>query len=263
MCAQDEIALNDRDIRAMVRLLGEVAAVDGNHNEKKRELMDGLCSLLNADFWVWALAAEFEPGEQPIYTALATGGFAADQFPKLLVAYEHPDLAEMTEPLAREVKEFGRQVTRVRPDYDPNDFFSSSDANPLWRHADVGPPLVCYRPVANDCVSGIALYRSYERPLFDRREAKIAHIILGEVPWLHEQGWPWSSARKVPSLPHRCRLVLNLMLEGLPRKLIADQMNLSIHTVNDYAKKIYAYFGVRSHPELLRRFQTSDGGHTP
>ncbi len=53
------------------------------------------------------------------------------------------------------------------------------------------------------------------------------------------------------------------MLEGLPRKLVADRMGLSVHTVNDYAKQIYDYFQVKSHAELLTRFRAGDGGHTP
>lgn len=106
---------------------------------------------------------------------MATGGFDPDQFSKLLVAYEHPDLAIMTAPLAQEIAESGREITRRRPDYDPDDFFSASPANPLWREADVGPPLVTYRPIKNNCVSGIGNYRRYDRPMFNRRDVKLAH----------------------------------------------------------------------------------------
>lgn len=262
MSDDSDARLSDGDVSAMIRLLGLVAAVEGGHEEKKRTLMDGLCRLVRADFWAWALATRFKPGEQPVYTAMATGGFELGQFSKLLVAYEHPDLAIMTAPLAEEAAETGRQITRRRPDYDPDDFFSASAANVLWREADVGPPLVTYRPIKNDCVSGIGIYRRYDRPMFDRRETKLAHIVLTEVPWLHEEGWPWAPAVKVPRLPHRCRLALSLMLDGLSRKQVADRMGLSIHTVNDYAKKIYAYFHVNSHAELLTRFHAGDGGHT-
>ena len=40
-------------------------------------------------------------------------------------------------------------------------------------------------------------------------------------------------------------------------------MNLSIHTVNDYAKQIDAWFRVKSHAELVRRFHGPDDGDAP
>ncbi len=258
MASHSRHILEESDVRAMIRLLGEVAARQGSHDEKKAELMNGLCRLVGADFWVWALATSFVPGEQPVYTAMSTGGFDEGQFPKLLVAYEHPDLAILTKPLAEEVAEKNEQITRLRTEYDPEDFFAACGANPLWRKADVGPPLLCYRPIQKGCVSGIGIYRRFDRPLFDEREALVADIILSEVPWLHEKGWPWSSAVKVPSLPHRCRLVLSLLLEGLPRKEIAERMDITVNTVGDYTKRIYAYFQVRSQSELLARFRGKD-----
>jgi DNA-binding CsgD family transcriptional regulator len=40
--------------------------------------------------------------------------------------------------------------------------------------------------------------------------------------------------------------------------MVADQLNLSIHTVSDYVKDIYRNFGVQSHAELMRRFTRGD-----
>lgn len=263
MNATEDTVLEEKDIRAMVRILGDVAAAGPSHEEKKTLLMNGLCKLLGADLWVWALATKFVAHEQPVYTSMASGGFEEGQFPKLLVAFEHPDLAILTAPLADEVGALNRQITRLREDYDPEDFFTSCEANPLWKAADVGAPLLTYRPISETCVSGIGIYRKFDRPPFSRRDAKIAHIVLTEVPWLHEEGWPMDSAEKVPSLPNRCRLALNLLLEGLQRKTIADRMNLSVHTVNDYTKQIYRYFEVHSQAELITKFKVGDGGDCP
>ncbi len=245
----------------MIHLLAEVAVLEKGHEERKRALMDGLCDLIEADYWVWALATKLVPGEQPIYTAMATGGFEQDQFPKLLVAFEHPDLAVLTQRLAGELIDKGSQITRLRDDYDPDDFFTQCAANPLFSNADVGAPLLTFRPIQNQCVSAIGIYRQFSSAPFSHREAKIAHIMLSEVDWLHEQGWPWSTAVQVPHLPLRCRLVLNLLLEGLSRKIVADEMKISIHTVNGYVKQIYEYFEVNSHPELVAKFRTGDGGN--
>ncbi|MDF1741235.1 MAG: helix-turn-helix transcriptional regulator [Verrucomicrobiales bacterium] len=258
----DSTGLMESDVRAMVRLLGEVAALDTGHEERKRVLMDGVCELLGADYWVWGLMTKFVSGEPPVYTAMATGGFEADQFPKLLVAYEHPDLGHLTGPLADEMAEKGAQITRRREDFDPDNIFPQSGASPLFLSANVDVPLLILRPIQNGCASGIGIYRKFASPRFTPREAQIAHIILSEVHWLHEQGWPWSPAKQLPSLPLRCRLVLNLLLEGLSRKQIANQMEISVHTVSDYAKQLYDYFQVNSQPELIAKFRTGDGGHS-
>ncbi len=254
--------LMESDVRAMVRLLGEVAALEGGHDEKKRFLMDGVCNLIDAKHWAWGLMTKFVPDEQPVYTAMATGGFAADQFPKLLVAFGHPDLSLFTAPLASEMAGKETQITRRREDYDPDDLFPQSDASAIFSNANVDAPLLTFRPIQNGCVSGIGFYRPFSSERFSTREAQIAHIILSEVNWLHEQGWPWSSAAQLPHLTLRCRLVLNLLLEGLSRKQVADQMEISIHTVSDYAKQIYKYFQVNSHAELVAKFRTGDGEHS-
>lgn len=77
-----------------------------------------------------------------------------------------------------------------------------------------------------------------------------------------EEPPPWFSKGSRPfdlrqSLSPRLRETLNHLLNGLPRKLIADEMSLSIHTLNDYVREIYARFGVHSHAELLRLFRES------
>ncbi len=254
--------LMESDVRAMVRLLGEVASLEGGHDERKKFLMDGVCDLIGAKCWVWGLMSKFVPEEPPVYTAMATGGFEADQFPKLLVAFEHPDLSLLTAPLAEKMADRGKQITRRREDYDPNDFFPRSDASAFFSAADVDAPLLTFRPIQKGCVSGIGFYRPFSSERFTEREAQIAHIILSEVDWLHEQGWPWSPAVQLPHLPLRCRLALNLMLEGLSRKQVAEQMEISIHTVSGYAKQIYEYFQVNSHAELVAKFRTGDGEHS-
>ena len=43
-------------------------------------------------------------------------------------------------------------------------------------------------------------------------------------------------------------------VRGTPRKEIAADLGLSLHTVNDHLKQIYRHFGVRSQVELVARF---------
>ena len=226
----------------MVRLLAEVAVAGGSHEEKKRLLMDGLCALVGGDYWVWGLAMQ-------------SGGFSDAQVPKLLLALDNRELEEAMRPLGREIQRTGAQVTRLPAEYDLENVFGDESVHRLWKEADIGAPLVCYRPVANNCLSGIGIYRRFDRPAFTARDARITDIIMSEVGWLHEQGWPWEPAVEVPKLPRRCRRALNLLLEGLSRKQIADEMGISIHTLSGYIKQIYEFYSVHSQAELVSRFR--------
>lgn len=244
----------------MVRLLADVASSPGEHEDKKRLLMEGLCELVGGDFWAWGLAADYDPEKKPVYTAISTGGFSEDQVRKLMLALEDRKLDDSFRPTGRKVASEKRQITQRVDEYDSLQAFRDPEIMALWEQADIGPPLVCYRPVSNNCVSGIAIYRRWNSPPFSERETKIAHIVMNEVGWLHEQGWPWESALQVPKLSGRKRLALNLLLEGLSRKDISAEMNVSLHTVNDYIKNIYSFYGVHSHAELVNRFRMGENG---
>jgi DNA-binding CsgD family transcriptional regulator len=148
----------------------------------------------------------------------------------------------------------GSQVTLLREEIDPSADFAASGAYPLWLEADIAPLILSARPVTEKCMSAIGIYRRPDQPLFNERESRIAHILLSEVSWLHATGWPEDFGARVPTLSPRCRLVLNLLLEGHSRKMVADKLEISIHTVSGYVKEIYRTFGVQSHAELLRRF---------
>lgn len=89
----------------------------------------------------------------------------------------------------------------------------------------------------------------------------MAHILLSELPWLHDEGWPQDRGASIPRLSPRLRIVLNLLLDGRTRKEMASSLSLSEHTIAQYQKAIYSHFGVNSQTTLLRRFQMGDGGH--
>lgn len=52
-------------------------------------------------------------------------------------------------------------------------------------------------------------------------------------------------------LAPRFTSVSNLLSSGLSRKAIADELSISIHTLNGYIKEIYALFGVHSNVEFM------------
>ena len=159
------------------------------------------------------------------------------------------------EPFTRKLMTRKSQLTQA---YSAGEEISTASVHSFWQAADIAPIILSARHLNEQCVSIIALYRPASQPMFDERERMIAHILLSEVPWLHAAGWPEDFGSKTPMLSRQRRLVLNLLLEGGSRKMIVDQVGLSIHTVSDYVKDIYRTFGVQSHAELMRRFTKGD-----
>jgi DNA-binding CsgD family transcriptional regulator len=252
--------LGEDDVREIVRLLGDVIVSRQDFSSVKRQLVEGLCRLIDADAWTWSLGCFAEPGAQPVYLGMAHGGFDEARYTRLLLAASHPDMAWTSERLLTEMRTKDTHVTRLRQQVVDEATFVASGVDGHLRAADIGPFIFSLRPIDDRAVSIIALYRRQGASDFSERASRIAHILLTELPWLHEQGWPQDRGASVPRLSPRLRLVLNLLLDGRSRKEMAANLSLSEHTVAQYQKALYRHFGVTSHATLLRRFQMGDGG---
>lgn len=251
--------VDETDARAMVRLVADVAGLRTDHMTAKRFLMNGLKRMVDADCWTWMLGY-LHPDRPPVYVSINHEGFTEESYARYLKAIEHPDMEELTAPFSRELMLTRSHVTMLRQQIDAAGRFPDTEAYPLWIEADLAPLMLSAVPVNEHCTSLIGIYRRADRELFTERERRIAHILLTEVSWLHATGWPEDFGAKTPKLSRKRRLVLNLLLEGHTRKEAADQLGLSIHTVSDYVKDIYATFKVRSHAELMRRFMKGEEG---
>jgi DNA-binding CsgD family transcriptional regulator len=251
--------LDEPDVRAMVRLIGEVAALPGGPARRKRALMEGLCKLIGADSWVWGLSCRRDPTQSEVNVSIMNGGFTDDSFARFLQALEHPEMVSFASKFYTELKEKNAHLTRRRDQVTDDAVFERSAAFALWKAADIGSLILSHRPLDDRSASALGFYRRVARPKFTERESRIAHIVLTEVAWLHEQGWPEDRGVQVPALSKRERLTLNLLTSGASHKVIAAQMGISPHTLRDHIKVIYRHFGVHSHAELLHRFFQGNG----
>ncbi|HEX5739602.1 MAG TPA: LuxR C-terminal-related transcriptional regulator, partial [Hydrogenophaga sp.] len=55
---------------------------------------------------------------------------------------------------------------------------------------------------------------------------------------------------RLTSLTERERDVMRLVVEGLPNKLVADQLNISVRTVEVHRSRVFDKMGVKSAVEL-------------
>jgi len=246
--------LSDFDARSVVRLLGEVAALEGDFSARKRFLMEGLCELIDADSCIWALGCQMEPQKPQVFVNFIHNGFTEQTFADYLKAVEHPDMVQIASKFASTLAERGKHTTMIRDEIDEEGLSYLGEVGQRWRGAGIGSLMLSAYPVDQGSVSMVGLYRHIESEPFTEREKYIADLLLSEVPWLHLSGWPEDRAVVVPKLSPRKRIVLNLLLESLSRKQIAGQLELSEHTVSGYIKEIYRHFGVSSHAELMKKF---------
>ncbi|MGC1479962.1 MAG: helix-turn-helix transcriptional regulator [Chthoniobacterales bacterium] len=222
--------------------------------DRKRYLLDGMAQLVSADYVAWVLAAATDPGKKPVYVGFETRGISAEQMPKFLRIQAHPALAEYSQPLLVELSATGQQVTANVQDIFDYAEFESSEWGKMWADADIAPRCIIHRPLANGGVSGIGCYRRLGRPLFTECERLIVHLLLTEIPWLHEMGWPGDLGAKVPDLPPQGWLVHEMLLQGFDRSRIAAELGISRHTSDSYVKQVFRHLGVQSQPELMARF---------
>jgi DNA-binding CsgD family transcriptional regulator len=261
--------LQEEDVRTIVRLVGEVCALPGDHAAKTSFLLKGLCEIIAADCWARVLISIPAPGQPYVHTGFSCGGFTEKEFAKYLEAVEHPASAQVASAMLMPAmqKNAGYHITHTIEQISLGAYshfdeasFEEFEAAHLWKKAGIGTLLISCRQLDSTAGIAICLYRKAALP-FTERENLIAHIVLSEVRWLHELGWPKDRGVSVPELSPRVRMVMHVLLQGGSRKAIADQLSLSLHTVNDYVKQIYQHFGVQSQSELMNRFYRGDGGN--
>lgn len=253
-----DFVLVEKDVRALVRLLGEAAPIP-SPDEQRLHVMRGLSALVDADAWVWGVSPLLTPDQQPVYIFRHTHGFDETRMTRFLQAVEHPDSGAMTAPLAGAMIDAQSRVTRELGRIVPAERFNASPAKPFWDAADIGPLLLSIGPVPGVGISVVGFYRRLGSPDFTLRETRMMHIVMTEIPWLHEADMPHAAARPAPRLSPRQRLIVNQLVCGHTRKHIAKDLELSENTVHGYVKHIYRHFGVHSQAQLVARFTRGDG----
>ncbi|GAA5484523.1 helix-turn-helix transcriptional regulator [Haloferula sargassicola] len=255
--------VDEADVRNLVSLLGEVVGMNDDLGGKRRRVMDGLCALVDADAWAWSLV-HMELGRAPMQVAMLHGGISEAQFVHYVEALEHPRAQEVLGSYVVEAIERGTPLTRrdgeILPDHIP-DYDACVDGK--WRRAGLGSFMLTAWPLRKGGFSGIGLYRTAGRQVFSARDSCLAHIVLTEVPWLHEEGWGSESGRTLAGLPKRQREILQLLAQGNSRKEIACDLGLSLNTVHGHVRDIYRHFKVNSHAGLMRHFGLGAGDEPP
>lgn len=240
------------------RLLESVVAIGDQHVdllERRQSVMTVLMHEVDADcgLWSWGYGIPMDKsitGVGIIYvgmtaeqqTGIATLGFDADVFQEFYCSvFAELEGSPRTKSLLEEdfVDSDGTKLVRARKHY----------ADCGW-----GSWVQNARYFPRNAFSSVAFFRNLGRPAFNRREADLLDLVCSSVSWLHAnigESVPPGPFRK---LTERQRTVLNMLLDGLPRKVIARRLGISEDTVGEHLTAIFGCFEVSSAMELASLF---------
>jgi DNA-binding CsgD family transcriptional regulator len=93
----------------------------------------------------------------------------------------------------------------------------------------------------------IAVNRGWKNKQFSARDRLIVNLLHREL------GRLWSQIDTGPliALPPRLRQTLDLIFSGYSEKEMGASLNVSTHTVHDFARRLYRHFGVTGRNGLL------------
>lgn len=116
-----------------------------------------------------------------------------------------------------------------------------------------GSLIFCYR--GDVPRTAVALVRNSRRAKFSSRELKLASIILEEVDWLYLDDSVEPVMKSSRRLTLRQSAIAALLLQGLGRKQIADEIGIPVNTLTSHIKEIYRKYGARSHAAFLLAYR--------
>jgi DNA-binding CsgD family transcriptional regulator len=253
-----EAFLSEQDIRAIVRLLGEVAAIATGHVDQKRYLLNGILKLVDGDVWVWAQGFAGNLDRPPAGIQMLDEGWRDPEqriwFYRAISEEKHVHIGQAR--FAAIMSNNPRLQTVLNGQlHNAQEFEASANYQLLYRHSGLSAYILSYYPVSTvGHFSGIGVHRFAGKPDFTERDRRIVHLIVSEIDWLHRAGVPESGAPSAVPLTQRQRQVLFFLLAGDSIKQVAAKLEISAHTVNDYVKLIHKYYNVSSRGELLSKF---------
>ena len=248
--------VSEEDARAMVRLVGETAAVaaTSNYHECRKFLLNGLCEMISADAWAWALSRVDPETHQIYYLTNQVGGMDDGQWTAIAAAVEHPEMKVASKGFGEALANTRQAVTMSREEIDPEDMSRQGALKQAWERTGFDGMIMSGHPLDEESSCHIVIYRNIDKGSFTDRQTQMAHIVLSEVSWLHAQGWPEDRGATIPKLTPRQRSVLIMLTGGHTRKDMASALDISENTISGYVKDVYRHFDVHSQTELVRKF---------
>ncbi|HEU4408912.1 MAG TPA: LuxR C-terminal-related transcriptional regulator [Polyangiaceae bacterium] len=255
------------DVRALLRLVGEVRELGDDPTTWRRHALEGLSRLCGAragsalEHWLpgdldavtalppWAFLPRppTAQGEKGIYVAQNLGvGYESPRAEKEIHAAKQDQANNPAWPALRAC--CMRPCTRTRRELVDRRVWQRSLQFARLREAGkVGEYLVSFQPVpALGLVNILGLFRGPDEPPFTEEQAAVVALFHDELG----RGWRAAPLAQVAALPPRQAAVMRLLLQGKREKEIADELAIAQGTVHQHVAALYRRLGVSSRGEL-------------
>ena len=241
--------IRHEEVRAVHRLASDVRESRHDTVAMHARLIDGLIGLVGGTCGFACEVADWRPGGDLRIAGLTSDSTSDGAVAELIRGlsennnlWDDPSFVEgVRQPGVVESVPFHQLV--------PDGEFRQSyplfyDIKRDVRHLD---HLIAWHRIGPDRrdVRGLAVHRwGKGQRRFGKRETEVARAVFEELNWLYTTGRFDPPVPGLAGLPPRLAEVLELLRAGQAPKQIARRLGLSVHTVRDHVKRLYARAGV-------------------
>lgn len=248
--------IRQADAQQLIRLLGDVRQIT-DRQEQGRTLIDGLCSLVDADGG-WFVDLQKSAG-----TWAPAGYGVGSVLDPTLTRYiqqfgrEYPLQTDVmaTEIFACKSSSFVTRWTAVQHKTPAIAREPFTDLVNTMKIADMGDPVFSLHENHRFAIN-LQRVGTNRRP-FDQREINLMQMVATELKWLHETGrLSLTTLTQNPApapLPPRLQQVLDALLQGECPKRIAMVLGISLPTVREHIQRLYRLMNVNGRDELMAK----------
>ena len=247
----------------MQRLLQSVVAIGSHHAElvdKRRAFVTVLMREVNADtgFWTWGYGKPTDITLTPV--AIIDLGFTDSQRAVVMRwGFDRDAFCGFYDRIYREMEGSTRSRSLLLSDFQGGERKGVPVMQNYLRMGGWGSWMQNVRYCPHNTWSSLVVMRNADREEFQLRDTELLRMAVDSVPWLHGVDEESLPQEMLQGLTLRQRTVMLMVLDGLPRKIIASQLGISEDTVGDHIKAIFRHYNVGSAMELAALFLRNRG----
>lgn len=243
------------DLRQIGRLTSDLRELRHDRHAMYERLIDGVCEMVGATCGFSLDCADWRPGGDLRIANLTSDsrsdGALAEIVRGLSRAHSLWDDPSFANGVHMQGKVESIPFHRLVADDERRRFPMVMELCRELRHVDHMISWHRIGPAGRD-IRGVAVHR-WGKPArrFGPREIEIGRLLFAELDWLEQSGRLQMPPNSLAELPPRLAEVLELLRAGHAPKRIAQMLGLSVHTVRDHVKRLYARVEVGDRASLM------------
>jgi DNA-binding CsgD family transcriptional regulator len=247
--------VTEADFRQIGRLASDLRELRHDRHAMYERLVDGVCEMVGATCGFSLDCADWRPRGDIRISSVTSDSRSDGALAEIMRGLGRANSLWEDPSFARGVRLQGDVESipfhQLVPEGDRRGFPLAMDLCRELRHVD---HLVSWHrigPGRRD-VRAVSVHR-WSKPArrFGPRETEIGRLVFAELDWLERSSRLEMPPNCVTDLPPRLAEVLSLLRAGHAPKRIAQTLGLSVHTVRDHVKRLYARADVGDRASLM------------